>query len=242
MLHVPAEKQMGYTPGEVSTPPKNTTLSWRFATQPAMPCQLWRDVPTLRNILMLCRRILVTSQRKGSLPFSNGATRGQTMPDRRQNGFTLIELMVIIAVLGVIAAIALPSFQSTIDRRNLVAAANDIFAGLQYARSEAIKRNQEIEFHFDAGTWCYGIADTGNCNCAASPPENCTVDGQQKVVTGDNFRNVDLSVVGFDNATNFEFEPRRGFPSENGSFVLTVGSQSRTVELNSLGRARVLVE
>jgi len=160
------------------------------------------------------------------------------MPERRQNGFTLIELMVIIAVLGVIAAIALPSFQSTLDRRNLVAAANDIFAGLQYARSEAIKRNQEIEFQFDAAAWCYGISDPGNgCDCDASPA-NCTVDGQQKVVTGDNFRNISLSVNDF-GATSFVFEPRRGFPSRNGSFELIAGGQSRTVALNGLGRVRV---
>jgi type IV fimbrial biogenesis protein FimT len=161
------------------------------------------------------------------------------MPDRRQNGFTLIELMIIVAVLAVLAAIALPSFQSTIDRRHLVGAANNILADLHHARTEAIKRNQPIMFQFDADAWCYGIADAGlDCDCAASPG-NCTVDGQQKVVMGETFRNISLSVIGFDNETDFEFEPRRGFPSRNGRFDLTVRGQSRSVLLNPLGRVTV---
>jgi type IV fimbrial biogenesis protein FimT len=246
MLHVPAKKGITYAPSGVSTPPEDRALPTWSAGQSDIPCLQGRTLPPLQAIRLRCRRIPASSTRKGFRPFSNGARQGQVLPDRRQHGFTLIELMVIIAVLGVLVAIALPSFKSTIDRRNLVGAANDIFAGLQYARSEAIKRNQNIEFQFDAAAtpWCYGISDPGNgCDCNASP-ENCTVDGQQNVVTGDNFRNVSLSATGFDSQTDFEFEPRRGSPTRegnriDGSFGLTVAGQSRTVVLNALGRVTV---
>jgi type IV fimbrial biogenesis protein FimT len=240
MLHVLAEKGITCTPSRVSTPPEDGVLRASSVGQPDVPCLPRRALPPLQATRFLCRRIPANAPRKGVRLFSNGVAQGQVPPDRRQSGFTLIELMVIIAVLGVLVAIALPSFTSTIDRRNLVGAANDIFAGLQYARSEAIKRNQNIEFQFDAAAtpWCYGISDPGNgCDCNASPG-NCTVDGQQNVVTGDNFRNVSLSAADF-GASSFEFDPRRGFPSRNGSFGLTVGGQSRTVVLNALGRVTV---
>jgi type IV fimbrial biogenesis protein FimT len=57
-----------------------------------------------------------------------------------QRGFTLIELMVTIAVLAVLLGVGVPSFRSMIESNRLAAASNDLVTGLQFARSEAIKR------------------------------------------------------------------------------------------------------
>ena len=53
-------------------------------------------------------------------------------------GFTLIELMVVVAVLGVLAAIAMPNMRDFIDRQRLITQAREIANVMQLARSEAI--------------------------------------------------------------------------------------------------------
>ncbi len=53
------------------------------------------------------------------------------MKNIKSKGFTLIELMITIAVLAILAAIALPSFQGTLERRQLVGAAENLYADLQ---------------------------------------------------------------------------------------------------------------
>lgn len=63
-------------------------------------------------------------------------------PDtRQQRGFNVIELMVTVAVVGILAAVALPSFADAIARNRIAAQANDFAAAVNYARTEAIRRN-----------------------------------------------------------------------------------------------------
>lgn len=59
---------------------------------------------------------------------------------RSASGFTLIELMVTVAVLAVIVGLATPSFRSLLEAQRMRAAAFDLMADLTLARSEALKR------------------------------------------------------------------------------------------------------
>ena len=61
-----------------------------------------------------------------------------------ESGFTLTELMVVVAVLGVLAAIAVPSFQSLTQSQQVKNASFELFSSLSLARSEAIKRNGNV--------------------------------------------------------------------------------------------------
>lgn len=64
---------------------------------------------------------------------------------RRPTGFTLVELMITVAVLAVVLAIAVPSFRDMINRNRLVSTANEISGALNLARMEAIRRNRRVE-------------------------------------------------------------------------------------------------
>ncbi len=59
---------------------------------------------------------------------------------RRESGFSLIELMITLAVGSILLAVAIPSFQSLMTSNKLTATTNTLVFSLQTARSEAIKR------------------------------------------------------------------------------------------------------
>ena len=62
----------------------------------------------------------------------------------KHSGFTAIELLVVISILGILAALAGPSFTSTIQRWRVRQAVENMTSTIYYARSEAIKRGGRI--------------------------------------------------------------------------------------------------
>ena len=63
---------------------------------------------------------------------------------RHARGFTLMEVMVVVSILGVLAALAAPSFTSLIDKWRISQATDSMKSTIYYARSEAIKRGGRI--------------------------------------------------------------------------------------------------
>jgi type IV fimbrial biogenesis protein FimT len=63
---------------------------------------------------------------------------------RVSRGFTLVELMVTVALVAILAMTAIPSFKNTIIRNRVSAASSDLLAALNYARSEAITQGTDI--------------------------------------------------------------------------------------------------
>jgi type IV fimbrial biogenesis protein FimT len=64
----------------------------------------------------------------------------------RPRGFTLIELMFGIALFALLLVLAMPTFTAMVQNSRLRGATDSILAGLQIARSEALRRNQTVEF------------------------------------------------------------------------------------------------
>jgi prepilin-type N-terminal cleavage/methylation domain-containing protein len=60
-----------------------------------------------------------------------------------QNGFTLIEMMVVVTVLAVLAALAMPSFTTMIANQRVTSAAQELQNLLQFARAESVYKRTE---------------------------------------------------------------------------------------------------
>ena len=74
-----------------------------------------------------------------------------------QAGLTLIELMVVVSVLGILTALAMPNYRIWIENTRIRNAAESIQTGLQKARLEAIKHNAPVRFVLGANSaWTVG--------------------------------------------------------------------------------------
>ena len=77
-----------------------------------------------------------------------------------KNGFTLIELMVVIAVLAIVLGVAIPSFTQQIRNNSSVSLSSEFQAALGFARSEAVKRSSRISVCPSSnGSSCLSAAD-----------------------------------------------------------------------------------
>src|SRR5690348_12282617 len=79
---------------------------------------------------------------------------------RAEAGFTAVELMVTLSIIGVLLALAAPGFRQLTLNQGVKTAAFDMLSALQYARSEAIKRPSEI-VTLKAGASTDGAWSTG---------------------------------------------------------------------------------
>ena len=101
-------------------------------------------------------------------------------PSRR--GFTMIELMVVIAVVGVLVALAAPSFADYIRMQRLKGVQAELMSNLQFARAEAVARNQIVYINFSNGDptqSCYTIftmqaATDTQCDCTLGAGAACS--------------------------------------------------------------------
>lgn len=78
-----------------------------------------------------------------------------------ETGFTITELILVVAVLGILASLAVPGFRSLTQSQQVKNASFDLFSSLSLARSEAIKRNGNVTLTpVDTDDWGQGWAIT----------------------------------------------------------------------------------
>ncbi|WP_281645615.1 GspH/FimT family pseudopilin [Parendozoicomonas sp. Alg238-R29] len=79
----------------------------------------------------------------------------------RDSGFTLIEMIIVIAIVGIISVMAYPSMDGFIQRNSISSQTNELISLLQYARSEAVTRKADVQV----------CASTNGTSCSATPAD-----------------------------------------------------------------------
>jgi type IV fimbrial biogenesis protein FimT len=125
-------------------------------------------------------------------------------PTRRSgSGFTLIELVVTIAVAGILVALVIPSFTNFFSKRRVEGVATELVTDLQYARAEAVARNRNAMVTF--GNACYVIYVSP---ATATTPSSCTVSDPSAVVKAVTVQGVNLTRL--NSLVTVTFEPVLG--------------------------------
>jgi type IV fimbrial biogenesis protein FimT len=150
----------------------------------------------------------------------------------QHHGFTLLELMIVVAIVGVLAVIAAPSFNDAMDERKLSAAVETIYSDIRYARSESIKRSIDVTVTFSGTvgsgtaidpwtTWQYVIADGG---------------GAIKTVLSTQFSVASVATTFASNIITFDFV--RGTAIAGTVTITSDNGSTGTVTVSTIGRIK----
>lgn len=167
-------------------------------------------------------------------------------------GFTLLELMITIAIAGILVGIAIPSFTSTITSNRLTAHANELVTALNLARNEAVKRGMSVTVRKVDNNSFTNKGAGANWEDGWDIFTDANSDGN--FGTGDVLiRTYDplkfsYTLRGNNNFSNFIRFTSSGQSNTNGSFVICDNSDgnnipeantSRLIIVNSVGRGRM---
>ncbi len=94
-----------------------------------------------------------------------------------RRGFTLTELMIVVALAAILAAIAVPNIMAQMPRYRLNGAARQVLSDLMAARMQAVSQNKKVKVFFD-NTHQYRICDDAN-------GDGTVADGEGNVQTKD---------------------------------------------------------
>jgi type IV fimbrial biogenesis protein FimT len=84
---------------------------------------------------------------------------------RKRSGFTVIELITVIVILGILTAVGVPNFLSWLPKYRLKSAARDLYSNLQFAKLSAIKHNADWAIVFNKASDQYQV-------CSGQGPDN----------------------------------------------------------------------
>lgn len=157
-------------------------------------------------------------------------------------GFTLIELIVTVAVLTIMAVTVVPLVQDMVQKQRIAAAAEAIHAQVMLAKSESGKRAVPVYVAIDeGGSWVLGISDASGCNPSGT---DCTLtyveaDGttttQQKTISSTEFPGASIED---DSPDEITFNPVRG-TADSRTITLESDDYEVRIVVGTVGRVSI---
>ncbi|PCJ34219.1 MAG: hypothetical protein COA75_14080 [Cellvibrionales bacterium] len=159
-----------------------------------------------------------------------------------QQGFTLVELLIVIAIIAIVASIAVPSMTSFVNKNRVKRAAEEVYGLVTKARAEGVIRDKNMSVALtvvDEDEWCLGYADVVGCDCTEG---DLTVADACDVFVGDTRVQQVITSSGFDGVAmignNVTFNFVKGTAS-TGNVTLTSGDWSLKILVSGVGRVRI---
>lgn len=153
---------------------------------------------------------------------------------KKMAGITLVELMIVIAIMGITLTIGVPSFQALFANNRIAGQSNAFVGSLYLARSEAIKWNQQVDM-ISGGDWSTGWEVKTDTN------------GDGVINAADDlFQTVEALTGGTtfsaSAANTISFDANGRITAGNGNYTLsnTNAGSPRTINLNLMGRVSLM--
>ncbi len=147
---------------------------------------------------------------------------------RDKRGFTLLEMMIVVALMAIVAAIAVPNVVSEMPRYRLNGAARQVMSELVAARMQAVSQNNQFKIDY-LNNHSFTILDDDD--------SDGTADGGEAVTTKD--IQTEYSDVAFAFSSTSLTLYTAGTVSTAATITLTNGSGSRTVTVTTAGRVSI---
>ena len=172
---------------------------------------------------------------------------------RRQPGLSLIELLVGVAIVGLLVMIAAPSFSRFIAVQRLRSISAALVTDIQFVRAEAASRNTEVVLKFVndplASTTCYVLltGDHNVCNCNRTPGVDICSDStarELRSVQVQRGQGVTVTIPPGQTVNKLLFEPATGRirVATSDTFIPPTGAFLVDVEHPSVGVLRTSIE
>lgn len=113
------------------------------------------------------------------------------------SGFTLIEVLIVVVILSIVMAIAIPSLRDMLEAQKVRNTASDLYSALILARSEAMKRNVQVSLVQATGGWANGwTAQWTDSSSVTTVLQTEAIDSSQVTVSGPSASSITYSWTG----------------------------------------------